>query len=489
MTGKDLYEAIHQCNDEYIEKTAERIEKNLEKKDFSPNGWIPRLWRHSAAFRTAAAVLLCIVILGMSVSVLATASDAFREWLFDMFSGHEVTELNIGGADGAEESGDTDGTGGYRTNATDGGQDSVNGRDGNIAGNVTDEPAGTKEGSGETSQPDIPADENHRISLKDNMLVFGDKETVVAETYYDDKTENVRIGRIYGVQGNGLKELPVHSFQGEYDGVPFSFEYAICHQEIHGFNLEGAINEVFSYFDGKSVYLQLSDDGEDYKECIAKLNLETGEMEKLSGDNVYADCTMSPGGKVILCNYRADGYWTVFDLKEKTEKKIEAINAYARGDEIEFLDDTTILTFGEDLVEKTDDGIRTQAQTCKVDLRTGQVLETYPGYGEADMEWNSSVKKNTLELTNIVTGETFSIERADKETHFLGNAGDYAMYGDKEESNSPYFLVNLAKKTFMKIDVPQEMHFDVEMYLAGAEKKLLLVNETEAYIVDVSELE
>ena len=212
-------------------------------------------------------------------------------------------------------------------------------------------------------------------------------------------------------------------------------------------------------------------------------------MEKLSGDNVYADCTMSPGGKVILCNYRADGYWTVFDLKEKTEKKIEAINAYARGDEIEFLDDTTILTFGEDLVEKTDDGIRTQAQTCKVDLRTGQVLETYPGYGEADMEWNSSVKKNTLELTNIVTGETFSIEGADKETHFLGNAGDYAMYGDKEESNSPYFLVNLAKKTFMKIDVPQEMHFDVEMYLAGAEKKLLLVNETEAYIVDVSELE
>ena len=299
----------------------------------------------------------------------------------------------------------------------------------------------------------------------------------------------MKIDRVYGIQGNGLKELPVYSFQGEYDGVPFSFEYAICHQEIHGFNLEGAINEVFSYFDEKSVYVQLMDDGENYKECIAKLDLETGIMEKLSGDKVYANCTMSPGGKVILCNYRADGYWTVFDLKEKTEKRIEAINAYTRGDEIEFLDDTTILTFGEDLLEKTDDGIRTQAQTCKVDLRTGQVLETYTGYGEAGMEWNSSVKKNTLELTNIVTGETFSIEGANKKTHFLGKAGDYAMYGDKEENNSPYFLVNLAKKTFMKIDVPQEMHFDVEMYLAGAEKKLLLANETEAYIVDVSELE
>ena len=459
MTGKDLYEAIHQCDDEYIEKTAERIEKNLEKRSLSSKGVIPRLWRHSAAFRTVAAIFLCIVALGMGVSVLATASDAFREWLFDMFSGHEVTELHIGSEGGAEEPGDTD------------------------------EPAGTKEGNGETSQPDIPADENHRISLKDNMLVFGDKETVVAETHYDEETENVKIDRVYGIQGNGLKELPVYSFQGEYDGVPFSFEYAICHQEIHGFNLEGAINEVFSYFDEKSVYVQLMDDGENYKECIAKLDLETGIMEKLSSDKVYANCTMSPGGKVILCNYRADGYWTVFDLKEKTEKRIEAINAYTRGDEIEFLDDTTILTFGEDLLEKTDDGIRTQAQTCKVDLRTGQVLETYTGYGEAGMEWNSSVKKNTLELTNIVTGETFSIEGADKNTHFLGKAGDYAMYGDKEENNSPYFLVNLAKKTFMKINVPQEMHFDVEMYLAGAEKKLLLANETEAYIVDVSELE
>lgn len=458
MTGKDLYEAIHQCDDEYIEKTAERIEKNLSRKSPSPKGFIPRLWRHSAAFRTVAAIFLCIVALGMGVSVLATASDAFREWLFDMFFGHEVTELHIGS-------------------------------DGNTAGNATDEPASSKESSGETSRPDIPADENHRISLKDNMLVFGDKETVVAETHYDEETENVKIDRVYEIQGNGLKELPVYSFQGEYDGVPFSFEYAICHQEIHGFNLEGAINEVFSYFDEKSVYVQLMDDGENYKECIAKLDLETGIMEKLSGDKVYANCTMSPGGKVILCNYRADGYWTVFDLKEKTEKRIEAINAYTRGDEIEFLDDTTILTFGEDLLEKTDDGIRTQAQTCKVDLRTDQVLETYTGYGEVGMEWNSSVKKNTLELTNIVTGETFSIEGADKNTHFLGKAGDYAMYGDKEENNSPYFLVNLAKKTFMKINVPQEMHFDVEMYLAGAEKKLLLANETEAYIVDVSELE
>ena len=32
MTGKDLYEAIHQCDDECIEKTAERIEKTFPER-------------------------------------------------------------------------------------------------------------------------------------------------------------------------------------------------------------------------------------------------------------------------------------------------------------------------------------------------------------------------------------------------------------------------------------------------------------------------
>ena len=458
MTGKDLFEAIHQCEDRYIEQTAENLLQKTEKERKS-SIWFFRgassrrnaegratVWETFA--RRAVAVLLCIFVLGMGISALAVASDAFREWIQEMFSGHEVTELDIGSA-GA---GDIDGTA--------------------------------------ESLPDIQADDNHRISLKDGMIVWGDRETVVAETHYDNKKEQIVFDRVYRLQGNGLKELTIHSYDGDYDGRPFSFAYVIVHQEIFGFNLEGAIQEVFGYVnvgDGRSVYVQLSDDfGDQYKECIAKINLDTMEIEKLSGDRVYADCVISPEGTKLLCLYRADNYATVFDLKEKTEKKIEVVNGVSRASEIEFTDDNTILTYG-DYVDEVKDGVTySQQQVLKVDLRTGEVMDTYTGIGDVSMQWES-VQGDPLILRNMVSGDTFSVEGTDARIHFMKRAGDYALFGNKEE-NAPYFLVNLSTRRSMKIDIPKEMSDQVEMYLAGAEKKLLLASDTEGYIVDVSQL-
>lgn len=458
MTGRDLYDAIHRCDDSYIEQTAEELLKK-ERKNRKIALWFFRrestqeiTMQRTAVrrifVRKAVAVLLCIFVLGMGISALAVASDAFREWIQEIFSGHEVTELNIGG---------------------------------------------TETGNADTSTesfPDIPADENNRISLKDDMIVWGDRETVVAETHYDNKKEQIVFDRVYRLQGNGLKELTINSYDGDYDGKPFSFEYVIVHQEIFGFNLEGAIQEVFGYVDmgdSRSVYVQLSDDfGDQYKECIAKINLDTMEIEKLSGDRVYADCVISPEGTKLLCLYRADNYATVFDLKEKTEKKIEVVNGVSRASEIEFTDDNTILTYG-DYVDEVKDGVTySQQQVLKVDLRTGEVMDTYTGIGDVSMQWES-VQGDPLILRNMVSGDTFSVEGTDARIHFMKRAGDYALFGNKEE-NAPYFLVNLSTRRSMKIDIPKEMSDQVEMYLAGAEKKLLLASDTEGYIVDVSQL-
>lgn len=458
MTGRDLYDAIHRCDDSYIEQTAEELLKK-ERKNRKIALWFFRrestqeiTMQRTAVrrifVRKAVAVLLCIFVLGMGISALAVASDAFREWIQEIFSGHEVTELNIGG---------------------------------------------TETGNADTSTesfPDIPADENNRISLKDDMIVWGDRETVVAETHYDNKKEQIVFDRVYRLQGNGLKELTIHSYDGDYDGKPFSFEYVIVHQEIFGFNLEGAIQEVFGYVDmgdSRSVYVQLSDDsGDQYKGCIAKINLDALEIEKLSGDQMYADCVISPGGTKMLCLHRADNYASVLDLKTKDEKKIAAVHGISRTDEIEFVDDNTILTYG-DYVDEVKDGVTySQQQVLKVDLRTGEVMDTYTGIGDVSMQWES-VQGDPLILRNMVSGDTFSVEGTDARIHFMKRAGDYALFGNKEE-NAPYFLVNLSTRRSMKIDIPKEMSDQVEMYLAGAEKKLLLASDTEGYIVDVSQL-
>ena len=72
------------------------------------------------------------------------------------------------------------------------------------------------------------------------------------------------------------------------------------------------------------------------KETIAKINLDTNEIIKLSNDKMICNFVLSPNGKTLLCNFRTKGYWSVFDLKNKTEKKIKksVINGYATTDEI-----------------------------------------------------------------------------------------------------------------------------------------------------------
>ena len=466
MTGNDLYEAIHQCDDEYIEKTAERIEKNLSRKSPSPKGFIPRLWRHSAAFRAVAAIFLCIVALGMGVSVLATASDAFREWLFDMFSGHEVTELHIGSEGDAEEPG------------------------------ATDEPAGTKEGNGETSQPDIPADENQMLSLEEGMQIYGVNESFVCKVHYENDREDEIVDKVYAIQGNGLRELPVYSFQGEYDGVPYSFEYAVIGNEVLGFNGTGDFTRLFHYKNGDIVYADLCHVGEDtivQKECLVEINLRTEKVTKISNDKMICNFLMSPDGKIILCNHRSDEYWSVFDIAARTEKRIDSLLWYLHTDEIKFLDTYTVLAYGDPIETKMPDGsFWMDSQTYKIDLHTGEILEKYPGASDLDLEWDYKTEGNTLRFDNIVTGESFTIDGVDKNVGILSGTGSYFLFGydedDGDQPGSAYCLVNLDQQTFMKIHIPKELYFDVEMYLTVSEKKLLLTNGTEAYIVDVSEL-
>lgn len=452
MTGKDLFDAVHQCEDQYIEQTAEKLLRSERKNQKMLLCFLHResTWKINTkrtVVRRVVAMLLCIFVLGMGISALAMASDAFRKWMQEMFSGHEVTELSIGNPE--------------RENA---------------------------EASTE-SLPDIPVDKNHRISLKDDMVVWGNRETVVAETHYDKKKEQIICDRVYRVQGNGLKKLTIHSYDGNYDGKPFSFEYVVVHQEIFGFNLEGAIGEVFGYVNAedRSIYVKLLDDKEkQYKECIAKINLDTFEMEKLSGDQMYADCMISPGGTKMLCLYRTDNNASVLDLKTKKEKALAAVNGISRTDEIEFTDDNTILTYGDYVDEVRDGTTYSQQQIRRVDLSTGEVTGTYTGIGDISMEWES-IRGKPLTLRNIVTGDTFAIENTDEEIHFLKKSGDYVLFGNKEE-NTSYFIANLSSQKSMEIDVPKEIYHQVEIYLAGDEKKLLIVGGAEGYIVDVSSL-
>lgn len=77
--------------------------------------------------------------------------------------------------------------------------------------------------------------------------------------------------------------------------------------------------------------------------------MDTNEIVKISNDKMICNFVMSPNGKTLLCNFRSKGYWAIFDLDSKTEKKFNKnlINGYATVDEISFVDDYHILTLGK----------------------------------------------------------------------------------------------------------------------------------------------
>jgi hypothetical protein len=384
--------------------------------------------------KLAAAAAVGMIVLGTGVSVGAATSDVFRDWIRVNFLGHEITKVDLSPEIKVEE------------------------------------------------KADLPLDGDAHMSLAENMEIYGEKESFVCQ--YHRKGDDEIIDQVYSVQGNGLKKLEMKRFHGKYDGVDFSFQYAIINQEIFGFNTNGDINEVFHYVDGDHVYVNLESVKEETceKSCIARLDLKSGEVTKLTGDKTIGNMIMSPGGKVILINYRADGYWTAFDIASGQEKKMDEIDGYAHTDEVIFKGDYQVLTWGDTYKKNGTELTGTKV----VDLRTGKRTASYKECGDYEPEWIYEQKKGEIRIRNVDGSVDFSIA-TDKDykgyPHPLTYRGDYVLLGNLEEQGMPYYLCNLRKKTYRKIDAITGFKEEVEMYLAAKEGKMLLTDGKEAYLV------
>ena len=283
---------------------------------------------------------------------------------------------------------------------------------------------------------------------------------------------------MYSIQDNGLKKMDLQSFHGKYDGVDFSFQYVIINEEIFGFNLTGDISEVFHYADGENVYAELYEVEKDTitKGCIARLNLKTGTVTKLTNDETIGNMMMSPNGKVILINYRSDGYWSVFDLASCTEKRVEEIDGYAHLKEVVFKGDYHM------------EGDAEMTGTKFVDLRTGKRVASYKKCGDYEPEWMYEQEKGKIMVENVDGTTAFSIATEkdfDEYVHPLSTRGEYVLLGNLEEQDMPYYLCNLKEKTYMKIDAFSGFGEEVGLYLAAKEGKILLTDGKEAYLVAV----
>ncbi|MFR4400541.1 MAG: hypothetical protein ACLT4A_18545 [Anaerobutyricum soehngenii] len=314
--------------------------------------------------------------------------------------------------------------------------------------------------------------------MKDSLQIVGTNESFIYESKTEGDSDEI-IEKVYSIKDGKLSKLPMQSFSGSYKRNTFSFQYSIIGQEIFGYNYSENLVQVFDQIN-KQGEVYLSVENAKGNEQILCVNLKSGECRQVEKPGDGMNMSMSPDGKYILINH-SKSYWTVFNTENETERKVEGLSGYALSNEYDFINDDHIAAIGDAFTKNNTEFYRLNY----IDLETGKA-KVYPEYGDIKGCWTyqCDMKKKQLEIENLITKQKKVIPlKQAEDVHIMQINGDYVLLGT--DSGDVYYLYNLQDETYRELDIPEEIRGTLEMYIAKKEKKLLLTNEKEAYLVNL----
>lgn len=449
MDKKELFRAIDACKDNFIKEAAEDIQKrkpSVIQRFFFVNSSenTEKDMRKLSGVRVAVAIVICVIVLSIGVQTAARVSTVFRDWIEQTFQIKSSSDNQKGknGRSNEEETGRVR----RRNNKADEGQDSVL--------------------------------QIEKVPMKDSLQIVGTNESFIYEGKTEGDSDEI-IEKVYSIKDGKLSKLPMQSFSGSYKRNTFSFQYSIIDQEIFGYNYSENLVQVFDQIN-KQGEVYLSVENAKGNEQILCVNLKSGECRQVAKPGNGMNMSMSPDGKYILINH-SKSYWTVFNTENETERKVEGLSGYALSNEYDFINDDHIAAVGDAFTKNNTEFYRLNY----IDLETGKV-KVYSEYGDIKGCWTyqCDMKKKQLEIENLITKqkEVIPLKQAE-DVHIMQINGDYVLLGT--DSGDVYYLYNLQDETYRELDIPKEIRGTLEMYIAKKEKKLLLTNEKEAYLVNL----
>ena len=317
-----------------------------------------------------------------------------------------------------------------------------------------------------------------KVPMKDNLQIVGTNESFIYESKTDENSDEI-VEKVYSIKNGKLSKLPMQSFAGNYKENAFSFQYSIIGQEIFGYNYSEDLVQVFGQIN-KQGEVYLSVENAKGNEQILCVNLKSGECRQVVKPGDGMNMSMSPDGRYILINH-SKSYWTVFDTEKETERKLEGLSGYALSNEYDFIDGDHIATVGDAFTKNNTEFYRLNY----IDLQKGK-MKVYPEYGDIKGCWTyqCDTKKKQLKIENLITKQKqiIALKQAE-DVHIMQINGNYVLLGT--DSDEAYYLYDLQQDTYIKLDIPEEIRGTLELYIAKKEKKLLLTNEKEAYLVDM----
>lgn len=449
MDKKELFRAIDACKDNFIKEAAEDIQKrkpSVIQRFFFVNSLenAEKDMKKLSGVRVAVAIVICVIVLSIGVQTAARVSTVFRDWIEQTFQIKSSSDNQKGknGRSNEEETGRVR----RRNNKADEGKDSVL--------------------------------QIEKVPMKDSLQIVGTNESFIYESKTEGDSDEI-IEKVYSIKDGKLSKLPMQSFSGSYKRNTFSFQYSIIDQEIFGYNYSENLVQVFDQIN-KQGEVYLSVENAKGNEQILCVNLKSGECRQVAKPGDGMNMSMSPDGKYILINH-SKSYWTVFNTENETERKVEGLSGYALSNEYDFINDDHIAAVGDAFTKNNTEFYRLNY----IDLETGKV-KVYSEYGDIKGCWTyqCDMKKKQLEIENLITKQKKVIPlKQAEDVHIMQVNGDYVLLG--ADSGDVYYLYNLQDETYRELDIPEEIRGTLEMYIAKKEKKLLLTNEKEAYLVNL----
>lgn len=274
------------------------------------------------------------------------------------------------------------------------------------------------------------------------------------------------IDQILVFQDGQYVEGQIESFQGEYQGQKYSFDYVRYKDHIYTFNEEGYIVYTLNLLNDDILYFGSADNN------LCSLDLKTKEIIPLTNDHESVNFKISPNKQYITIN-KNDKYWTVYDTKTHKEKRINQLSPYLHSEEYAFFDDYFIVGYTE------------QDESCVIDLKTNDVkiLEEQGMYPSASTFFVEFKDKETI-LKDMYTHEEMNLPF------------DLSSYDYHISNNRYVFFENRNLEKIIVIDFQKKKYTDIDYmgldkiidFIVIDDENVIITDDNEYYILSLSEL-
>lgn len=197
------------------------------------------------------------------------------------------------------------------------------------------------------------------------------------------------------LENDRLVKCSINQYQGNIDGQDYSFKYVSYDDRILGFNYQGCIIDILPRIIDNKVYacINLPNNYD-----LAKISLETGEVEYITNDHISVNPISSPKQTNILIN-KSDQAWQNYNTQTGISNDVTNIDPYMHSNCVTFIDENTVITYDGS------DGIL-------LDILTDTItpLDKFPLEGTLV---NIEYTDDKIIFDNVITGAKSEMERVD----------------------------------------------------------------------------